>query len=381
MGLPSGSNAVSYSSARQRLVLPASANKITLTFWERPGGGDASDYRQILLLNSAGAFYRTLSQNTGAGNNQWAQRTLDLTPYKGQTVFLYFNTYNNGAGSLAWNYLDDVSVQSCAPGAVSPTPTNTATATSVPPTNTPTATSTATSVPPTNTSTPTATAVPPTPTQSPTSTPTPVPPTPTFTATATPPPPTATSTSTSSPTATATATVTPSPTNAATLTPTATMPANCAELVGNGGFETTGVWSLGDTPRPPGYVTSPVYAGARALRLGILPGSANVASYSSARQALVLPSNAQTLTLTYQLRPGAGDAGDYRDTILFDGAGRVRTLERAYGAGNNQWSLRTFDLMPYRGQTVTLYFNVYNNGTGTLAASHLDEVSVRACLP
>jgi hypothetical protein len=96
---------------------------------------------------------------------------------------------------------------------------------------------------------------------------------------------------------------------------------------------------------------------------------------------LVLPSNAQSLTLTYQQRPGAGDANDYRDTILFDGTGRPRTLERTYGAGNNQWAQRTFDLMSYRGQTVTLYLNVYNNGVGTLASSHLDDVSVRACLP
>jgi hypothetical protein len=115
--------------------------------------------------------------------------------------------------------------------------------------------------------------------------------------------------------------------------------------------------------------------------LGILPGTANAASYSSARQVIVLPSNAQSLTLTYQQRRGAGDAGDYSDTILFDATGRPRTLERNYGAGNNQWTARTFDLMPYLGQTVTLYLNVYNNGGGTLASNHIDEASVRACLP
>ena len=153
------------------------------------------------------------------------------------------------------------------------------------------------------------------------------------------------------------------------------------ELLTNGGFETDAGWSFGDTARRAGYVTAPVYAGARALRLGILPGTANAASYSSARQVIVLPSNAQSLTLTYQQRPGTGDANDYRETILFDAAGRPRTLDRVYGAGNNQWAARSFDLMPYRGQTVTLYVNVYNNGAGSLASNVLDEVSVRACVP
>jgi hypothetical protein len=155
----------------------------------------------------------------------------------------------------------------------------------------------------------------------------------------------------------------------------------CVELVANGGFEMNDAWTFGYTSRPAGYVTAPVFAGARALRMGILPGTSNAASYSSARQNLVLPSNAQTLTLSYQQRPGTGDANDYRETILFDATGRPRTLDRVYGAGNSQWTARTFDLMPYRGQTVTLYFNVYNNGAGSLANSYVDEVSVRACQP
>lgn len=356
MGLPAGGNAVSYSSARQKLVLPTGANKITLTYWEHPGGGDSGDYREVLLLNAAGLYYRTLDRAYGAGSNQWQVRTVDLESYTGQTVYLYFNTYNNGSGALAWNYLDDVSVQSCAPGAGTPTPT--ASATWTPTTAPPTATETWTA---------TATTVPPTPTETWTATPTTVPPTPTetWTATATTVPPT--------PTNTFTPTLTP--------TPTPTSAQNCTELVANGGFEENGTWTFGYTSRPAGYVTSPVFAGARALRMGILPGTANATSYSSVRQILVLPSNPQTLTLTFQQRPGTGDAYDYRETILFDATGRPRTLERAYGAGSGVWTARTFDLMPYRGQTVTLYFNVYNNGAGSLAYSYLDEVSVRACAP
>jgi len=44
----------------------------------------------------------------------WTHHTFDLTAYKGQTIVLYFNVYNNGIDNLkAAMYLDDVSVQVC----------------------------------------------------------------------------------------------------------------------------------------------------------------------------------------------------------------------------------------------------------------------------
>ena len=39
----------------------------------------------------------------------------------------------------------------------------------------------------------------------------------------------------------------------------------------------------------------------------------------------------------------------------------------------------SFDLSPWRGQTVQLYFNVYNDGVGGTAAMFLDDVSLTAC--
>jgi hypothetical protein len=136
---------------------------------------------------------------------------------------------------------------------------------------------------------------------------------------------------------------------------------------------------FGFTPRPPGYVTTSVHLGSRALRLGILPGTVNTSSYSSARQSISLPSNATSITLSLWQNPGGGDTLDYREVLILDGSGRPRTLERTYGAGNNLWQARSFDLMPYRGQTVTLYFNVYNSGFGDVAWNYMDDVSVVLC--
>ena len=33
---------------------------------------------------------------------------VDLTPYRGQSLVLYFNVYNDGNGQRTWQYLDDV---------------------------------------------------------------------------------------------------------------------------------------------------------------------------------------------------------------------------------------------------------------------------------
>lgn len=381
MGIPSGgANATAHSTARQLITLPASVESITLTYWEHPGGGDGADYRELLLLNSGGGLYRTLDRNFGTGTNEWWGRTFDLTPYRGQTLYVYLNTYNNGSAGLTWNYVDDVSVQACSattPSPITMTPTVTPTG-SATPTNTPTSTaSTTPSVTTTSTltsapsATPTATA---TQTIIPTITPTATAPW-TLTATAT-----ATATSTQTPTITVTASSTPTLTLTLTATATATPASSaCIELVANGGFENNSAWSFGATSRPAGYVTSPVHGAARALRLGILPGTANSNSYSSVRQIVVLPSDATNLTLGFWEQAGGGDASDYREVLILDARGRPRTLARNFGSGTNQWQPRTFDLSAYRGQTVTLYFNTYNSGSSSVAWDYVDDVSIVAC--
>lgn len=432
MGIPPGIvNAIAHSSARQRIVLPASAGTVTLNYWERTGGGDGTDYRELLLLNASGVYFKTLERVYGAGTNQWQARTVDLTAYRGQTVYVYLNTYNNGAGGTTWNYIDDVSVQACTastPSSVtrtptatpspSATPTFTATATSTgtatvtpSPSRTATATNTATMVPtdtatatntttasPTDTATVTKTATT-TPTDTRTATMTATTSTDTVTATMTATAaPSETPTETLAPTVTATATgtftptptLTATPTASLTLTPTATATSSptatrvsgaCSELLVNGGFEINSAWSFGFTARPAGYVPTPVHAGARALRLGILPGTANATSYSSARQVVVVPFNAATVTLRYWERAGGGDASDYREVLILNAAGRVNMLARSFGSGNDEWQLRTFDVSAYRGQTVTVYFNTYNAGTGSTAWDYLDDVSLLACAP
>ena len=48
---------------------------------------------------------------------------------------------------------------------------------------------------------------------------------------------------------------------------------------------------------------------------------------------------------------------------------------------SNVWQSAAFDLSPYRGQDVVLYFEVYNDSTGEAGRAWMfvDDVSVLAC--
>ena len=177
------------------MTIPAWPTGVFFRYWQRPGGGEAADYREVLLLNTSYGLVATIERSSAAGNDQWQEKTFDLTAYRNRTLVLYFNVYNNGSGGLTWNYLDEAALLACAP---TPTPTVTPTATLTPtatptPTDSPTPTPTDTPTPvPTDTLTPTPTETPtlePTPTDTPTLEPTPTDtPTPETTPTDTPTP-------------------------------------------------------------------------------------------------------------------------------------------------------------------------------------------------
>ncbi len=386
--------AASYSTAYQTLTVPASAPSVTLSFWYRPGAESTAgaDYQRVLLLNADYSYRATVLQvleNASA----WRQATFDLTPYRGQTLVLYFEVYNDDTtfGPKAWTYLDDVSVLACS--GVTPTAT------------------------PTPTASPT---VSPTPTSQPTHTPTA---TPTISQ-----PPTATPTPTASPT------VSQTPTHTPTSTPSPTMP--CTELVRNGGFELTTAWTFARTATQGDYATVQRHTGARSARLGITPLSASLGlgslrpvsgravapfrpvsdraeesvalrpvsdraaprdpetnllgemaaaagSFSTVYQTLQIPADARYFTLTFWYLPGAGatSGADFQRALLLNAdysfrATLLKTLETA-----PTWRQATFDLAPYRGETLVLYFEVYNDDTayGPKAWLYLDDVNVQSC--
>lgn len=261
-------------------------------------------------------------------------------------------------------------------------------------TETPTPTATQTTIP-TLTLTPTATAthgpldkfsylpliarnfLAPVPTITPTSTPSV---TPSQTATFT-PTPTATSTATSTPTATATPTATTVVT--ATPSPTPTSTGACPDIVSNGGFEEEGGWTLGTTARPPLVTMERARHGDHSLRLGITSANDDIESWSFAWQQITLPADAARAALAFWVYPLSNDdsGGDWQEAILRDANGvPMRFIMFPMRSNSQTWEQHTFDLTPYVGQTLQLWFNVYNNGSGQgVTAMYLDDVAVEVC--
>ena len=299
-----------YSTTYQRFTIPASGF-VTLAYWYKPGTQATSgDWQRVMLLNTSYGLIKDLTGQELNGSDTWQYRTFDLTPYRGRTVILYFEVYNNSTGSTGrtWMYVDDVSVEACTT-TPTPTPTSTNTPTATP-TNTPTNTPT-----PTETPTPTAT---PTPTNTPTPTDTPTP-TPTDTPTLT-PSPTDTPTITPTPSNTPTPTDTPTPTYTPTITPTPT--AIHAHLALD---PASHVLPLGEcVPMTVTLNTAGGPVDAVDLNITFEPAYLQVVADDCQTSATTIdPGDALALTLRNQVDPGAG-------TILFS-AGRSPTDPRPSG--------------------------------------------------
>lgn len=177
----------------------------------------------------------------------------------------------------------------------------------------------------------------------------------------------------------------PTPTPTLTPIPTATPtpdPAGCTNLLVNGDFEQGAGWSFGSTPYPARYVTAPVYSGLRAVSQGLPPGVTNRVAHSSAFQKLTIPANAPAPVVLRFARysGGAADGVDYRETLLLNASyGYLASLERSKTLGDEKWVERTFDLTAYRGRTLVVYFNVYNDGKGAQMWQAVDKVSLGSC--
>jgi len=233
----------------------------------------------------------------------------------------------------------------------------------------------------------------PTPTPTITRTPTQNPyPVPTDTITTT---PTRTLPPTSSPTLTPTFTPTPNPT-----------PWNCYEALRNTSFESDGAWQWGNSPYPAAYTTVVVHSGARAVRLGIEPGNANIESFSSVRQSFTLPGNATSVTLRFWWWRHTEEATMVSDSFLPPSEGRsawlatsrpvpdvhevillnpltYETLDALWQgkANDSTWVQMTFDLTAWRGRQLMIYFNANNDGLGGRTWMYLDDVTIQVCLP
>ena len=98
------------SSIYQTINVPSNLTQATLTFWYWPSSTDTItyDWQEAQVRNSSGTMLAQIMK-VCSNTHAWTQVTFDLTPYKGQTIQLYFNAHGDGYGDLTYMYLDDVS--------------------------------------------------------------------------------------------------------------------------------------------------------------------------------------------------------------------------------------------------------------------------------
>lgn len=384
MGIFRGLSQLSYSSARQTVTIPATANTVTLSFWFNAWMTDPvrNQHVELVLLAPDNATL-DIPWRSQTDTRVWNYLSFDVSRWRGRTLQVYFNVYNDGQGGTAGMFLDDVSLIACSTG--SPFPSSTIT----PPTPTPTRTNTPL-VPiwtVTNTPyyiTPTSGPIVATPTWTPyyiTPTSGPIVATPTWTPYYwtptpyywTPTPYYWTPTPyywTPSP-GPGYPTVSPYP-----MTP---WPSNCIDLIKNGAFDYGFAgWFPSENKLPVYLIGSPVLSPPYALHLGT--ESQPIKSYSSVRQYVTIPAGTRA-TLQFwtwaRAEPNAG--ADRQEAILLASNDTVLTVLWRVLADERTWRQIAIDLTPYAGRSVAIYFNAYNDGGGGRTALLLDNVQLLAC--
>jgi hypothetical protein len=108
---PDLSHLYSYSSAEQRLAIPAD-RAATLRLWYLvPSEGGSGDYGYLLFRTEDGPW-RYLRAIRGATSG-WTEVTADLSSYAGRTIALRVGMRNDGRAAPMVMYVDDVSLEAC----------------------------------------------------------------------------------------------------------------------------------------------------------------------------------------------------------------------------------------------------------------------------
>jgi len=162
-------------------------------------------------------------------------------------------------------------------------------------------------------------------------------------------------------------------------------PPACQDIVVNGDFEAGQLSPGWDVlaPNPlPTVVTDPVYSGHYAARIGAATTSDDITqtAYSSFGQSLIVPADALTATLSFERYRYSGDSTNLQYAVVLDAANQVHYLFTDH-ADDPRWFSDQFDLLPYAGQTVKLWFSVHNSGAGGTAGMLIDDVRTKVCVP
>lgn len=155
---------------------------------------------------------------------------------------------------------------------------------------------------------------------------------------------------------------------------------DCREGLQNGDMEADGGWVFPVTAATGGYSTDVAYSPVRSARLGITT-AANVMATSSMRQTITLPAEGHMVLSWYAYplsRPR--DGADLQMVSLFN-ASATAEWRRLWSdvRDDEAWLYCRYDISSFRGQTITVYFGVRNNGLNGKTAMYVDDVSLQIC--
>jgi hypothetical protein len=157
-----------------------------------------------------------------------------------------------------------------------------------------------------------------------------------------------------------------------------TVNASSTQLIQNGGFETGTLanWTAGGVYLP-FTTTVQKHAGTYSAQLGASSGSEPNGD-SSLYQTIAIPSTATKATLTFYYWPSTTDTitYDWQEAQVQNTSGTTLAQIMKVASNTQTWTLVTYDLTSYKGQTIRVYFNDHQDGFGDLTYMYLDDVSV-----
>jgi len=146
----------------------------------------------------------------------------------------------------------------------------------------------------------------------------------------------------------------------------------------NAGFESGALdcWTGGGSPMP-AVSTAQAHGGSFSALLGST-GAPEPTGNSWISQLVTIPADVQNPTLSFWYWPGTDDSlmDDWQEAQIRDSNSNPLAQIFKSASDAESWRFVTFDLTPYKGRTIQLYFNVHEDGYGDPTYMYLDDLAI-----
>jgi hypothetical protein len=99
---------------------------------------------------------------------------------------------------------------------------------------------------------------------------------------------------------------------------------------------------------------------------------------SAIYQTVTIPSTSVGASLNFSYWGSCADtvANDWQEAQIQNSSGVTLAQVMKVCSNTQIWTKMYFNLLPYKGQTIRIYFNTHMNGNGLLTYMNLDDVTV-----